>query len=93
MISKKPELRTQWKRHFEQYRITSGLNNEDEPHQVCILLYCSGQDAEDVLTSTKATADDRKEYKKIMHKLDKFFKVRQNVIFERARFNRRDQLL
>ena len=42
--------------------------------------------------STKATADNRKEYKKVMHKLDEFFKVRRNVIFERARFSRRDQL-
>ena len=57
------------------------------------MLYCLGQDAEDVLTSTKATADDRKEYKKVIHKLDEFFKVRRNVIFERAGFNRLDQLL
>ena len=89
---KKPEQWTRWKRRFEQYRIASGLNKEDEPRQVCVLLYCMGQDAEDVLTSTKVTADDRKEYKKVMDKLEEFFKVRRNVIFERARFNRRDQL-
>ena len=41
-----------------------GLDKEDGPHQVCILLYCMGEDTEDILTSMTATADDRKEYQK-----------------------------
>jgi len=38
-----------------------------------------------------ATADDRKEYSKIIDKLDALFNTRRNIIFERARFNRRNQ--
>ena len=34
----------------------------------------------------------RKKYSKVIEKLDAHFKVRRNVIFERARFNKRDQL-
>ena len=45
-----------------------------------------------MLISTDATADDRKEYKKTIAKFDEFFSVRRNVIYERARFNRRSQL-
>ena len=36
-------------------------------------------------------SDDRKGYSKVLKKFDDFFKVRKNVIYERARFNRRKQ--
>lgn len=51
-----------------------------------------GEDAEDTLTSTYITTDDRKKYDAVLKKFDEFFGVRRNVIFERARFNRRNQL-
>ena len=47
--------------------------------------------AGDVLKSTNITEGDRSKYDKVLEKLDEFFKVRGNVIFERARFNRRIQ--
>ena len=34
----------------------------------------------------------RKKYTGVLRKFDGFFKVRRNIIFERARFNRRNQL-
>jgi hypothetical protein len=51
-----------------------------------------GEDAEDTLASTHIPADDRKDYAAVLKKFDDFFKVRRNVIFERAKFNRRVQL-
>ena len=48
-----------------------------------------GEEAEDVLTSTNITTEERKDYETV---LDEYFKVRKNVIFERARFNCRNQL-
>ena len=48
--------------------------------QVHTLLYCIGEEAEAVLSE-----------KSVCGKFDGFFKVRRNVIFERARFNRRNQ--
>ena len=56
-----------------------------------MLLYTMGEEAEDTLLSTKISDDDKKEYDKVIAKFDSFFKVRKNIIFERARFNRRCQ--
>ena len=49
-----------------------------------------GEEAIAVLTITHATVDDRKTYAAVKRKFDTFFKVRRNIIFERARFNRRN---
>ena len=50
-----------------------------------------GEDAEDTLTSTNMSEDDRKSYATVLTKFDAFFQVRRNTIFERARFNRHSQ--
>ena len=44
-------------------------------------------------TSTNIVAEDKKDYSKDIEKFDAHFKVRRNVIFERVRFNERDQLV
>ena len=44
-----------------------------------------------MLTSTNISDADRRKYDSVMGKFDEHFKVRKNVIYERARFNRRDQ--
>ena len=80
-----------WKRRFHQFRTASGLSEEPDEKQVSTQLYCMGELAEDTLTSTNASADDRKKYDTILQKFDDFFRVRKNIIFERARFNRRSQ--
>ena len=56
------------------------------------LLYCLGEEGEDLLHSTNITEDERKSYSNVRQKLNGFFQVRKNVIFERAKFNRRSQL-
>jgi len=37
--------------------------------------------------------EDRKKYQKVIDAFDKHFKVKKNIIYERARFNQRSQLL
>ena len=44
-----------------------------------------------MLTSTNFTAQSRKQYNDVLGKFDDFFKVRKNIIYERARFNQRLQ--
>jgi len=44
-----------------------------------------------VLTSTNITSENRKKFADVLQKFDEFFKVRKNVIFERACFNQRSQ--
>ena len=51
-----------------------------------------GEEAEVVLTSMGISEEERKAYSTVSIRFDEFFKVRRNVIFERARFNKRDQL-
>ena len=89
---KRPNEWLRWKKRFEQFRIASGLKGDTAERQISTLLYCLGEEAEAVLSSTNPTDADRKEYDKILEKFDAFFKVRKNTIFERARFNKRNQL-
>ena len=65
---------------------------EDEARQVSALLYCMGDQADSVLTSTKIATEDRLKYNSVMSKINGYFKVRRNVILKRARFNQRNQL-
>ena len=88
----RPDEWGKWKRRFEQFCLASGLSAESEERQVSTLLYTLGEDAEDVLSSTNISEDNRKKYSEVMSKLDSFFQVRKNVIYEHARFNRRMQL-
>ena len=44
------------------------------------------------MDSTNITSEEKERYDKVIEKLDAFFQTRKNVIFERAPFNRRNQL-
>ena len=68
-----PDKWPKWKKHFEQYRITSGLAKEDDERQVSTLLYCLGE-ADDVLTSTNITGESRKKFADVLEKFDEFSK-------------------
>ena len=87
----RPDEWCRWKRRFEQYRCASGLKGETEERQVSTLLYCLGETAEDTLNSTGISERERSTYNSVLTKFDDFFRVRKNVIFERACFNRRSQ--
>ena len=86
-----PDKWPRWKRRFEQYWTASGLSEEGEERMGCTLLYCLGEEVEDVLTSTNITAQGRKRYGDVLGKFDDFFNVRKNVIYECARFSQRSQ--
>ena len=88
---KKPDDWPKWKRRFQQYRVASGLVDEGEVRQVSTLLYCMGDEARSVLSSTNISEEDDKKYDAVIARLEDFFQVRRNVIYERARFNRRNQ--
>ena len=87
-----PDHWPKWRRRFEQYRLASGLSKESEERQINTLLYCLGEEAEDILTSTNISDENRKNYDSVLASFDGFFKVRKNVIIERAKFNKRSQL-
>ena len=89
---KQPDEWPRWLKRFEQFRIASGLSEESDKRQVNTLLYCLGEEGEDLLRSTNITEDERKSYSSVRQKLNGFFQMRKNIIFERAKFNRRSQL-
>ena len=82
-----PDDWPRWKRRFEQFRVASGLDEEPAAKQVSTLLYCIGEEAEGIMVSMNITAEQHRVYTTVVSKFDDFFKVRRNVIFERARFN------
>ena len=77
---KKPDEWLKWHRRFEQYRVASGLSAESKARQVSTLLYCMGEEAEDVLTPTNITIEERKDYETVLGKFNEYFKVCKNVI-------------
>ena len=87
---KQPDDWSRWKCRFEQFRLASGLDTDPAVKQVSTLLYCMGEEADVVLASTNITEEAKKVYETVCGKFDDFFKVLRNVIFERARFNRRN---
>ena len=84
---KDPNSWPRWKRRFEQFRQASGLTAEDDAKQISYLMYCMGEDAEE----TSPPRISPRPIDTVFAKFDEFFKVRKNVIFERARFNQRCQ--
>ena len=82
---------SRWKRRFQQFREASSLAEAAASKQASTLLYCIGEDVESVLASTNATEEDHRDYARIFEKFNDFFQVRKNIIYERTRFNRRNQ--
>ena len=87
----RPEEWDKWIRRFERFRVASGLMSRDDHAQVNTLIYTMGDQADDVLRSLALSEEDRKTYSVVKEKFDSYFIRRRNVIYERAKFNRRKQ--
>ena len=57
-----PEEWPRWKSRFEQFRLASGLLTTEDEQQVSTLLYCLGEQAEEVLRSANTSTDDRSKH-------------------------------
>ena len=87
----RPNEWPKWARRFERFRVASGLGSQGEEVQVNTLLYAMGDDADDILRSFQLSTADQKKYSEVKGRFDQHFVKKRNVIFERARFNRRKQ--
>ena len=67
-----PDDWTRWMDWFKQFRVASGLADEDAAWRMTMLLYCMGEQAQPVLDSTKPMVEERKGYTKV---LDKFSSI------------------
>lgn len=87
----KPESWNKWIQRFERFRVASGLGEKDGTTQVNTLIYCMGSEADEIFSSFNLTNDDKKKFKVVKEKFDGYFIPKRNVIFERAKFNKRVQ--
>ena len=79
-----PEEWPKWIRRFKRFRQVSGLDAKEEETQVSNLMYCMGDEADDILRSFGLSADDSKKYSVVKGKFESHFVPRRSVIFERA---------
>ena len=80
-----------WSRRFQRYRECSGLGEQSDAKQINTLIYLMGDRAEDLLFSFNLKTADAKQYKTVFEKFDSHFSGNKNIIYERAKFNRRSQ--
>ena len=57
---KDPDSWPKWKRRYLQYQEAAGLSAKGDARQINTLLYCLGEEANEILTSTNITTDERK---------------------------------
>ena len=81
----------EWKTRFERYRDISGLSDKSEKVQVSTLIYTMGPQAESVFTTLNIPVADKDKYQEVADAFTAFFIPRTNIIFERAKFNKRVQ--
>lgn len=79
---KNPEEWPKWIRRFERYRISTELNDKDEVQQINTMIYCMGDEADDIIKSFTFAAGDEKKYAKVKEKFDQHFIIKRNVIFD-----------
>ena len=82
---------TKWKHCFDRYLIVSGLQKKSEELQINSLIYCMVDKAEDILASFELAEEDAKRYETVATKFKDHFNPKNNIIFERAKFNSRKQ--
>ena len=88
--SKKPEEWKRWIERFECYRIAADLDAKEEKVQINTLVYAMGGNANEIFKSFQLTEEDQG-YETVKQRFQTHFVGRTNVIFERARFNKRVQ--
>ncbi|UYV76022.1 hypothetical protein LAZ67_13002171 [Cordylochernes scorpioides] len=80
-----------WFKRFQRYRIASELSEKSENEQVNALIYIMGDKAEEILILFNLSEAQINDYKLVVSKFQDYFIGKRNVIYERAKFNRRSQ--
>lgn len=86
-----PSTWPQWIRWFERFRLASGLDGKGEDYQVNSLLYMMGDKSDDILSTLPLTDQQKAVYADVRKAFDDHFVGKHNVIYERAKFNSRQQ--
>lgn len=87
----KPQDWEKWIRRFERFRAASSLDKSSDANQVNTLIYCMGDEADDVLRGLTLTPEQKLIYSHVRDGFTNFFVPKKNVIYQRAKFNQRAQ--
>lgn len=79
-----------WKARFQRYHLCSGLAQRPDREQVSTLLYAMGDVADNILAIIQLD-ETAITYVEAVYQLDLYFNSRKNLIFARAKFNKRVQ--
>ena len=82
----------EWITRWTRFRAITKLETVTEDIQVSPLLYTMDPHSETVLNALRLRADDQKRNGIVLAALNAYFKPKEYVIFERARFYRRNQM-
>ena len=85
----KPEEFDKWIKRFDRY--LQATNVTQNVRKVNTLIYCLEPQAENVLSTFGLTPQQLVTYDVVRDRFERYFCVRKNVVFERARFNKRTQ--
>ena len=88
-----PENWQSWSARWAMFYSISKLDKEDAAVQINSLLYSMGPASNSIFNSLGLSASDAKDYKKVLVAFNKYFAPKKYIIFERAKFFRRDQLV
>ena len=78
---KHPDDWQKWKHRFGQYRHASGLASGSEQQQVSTFLYCLREQANNVLSSTGSSEENRKKYSEVMTKFNDYTLKFERMLF------------
>ena len=82
----------EWITRWTRFRAITKLETETEDIQLISLLYTMDTQSETVLNALRLSTDDQKRYEIVLAALNAYLKPKKGVIFERARFYRRNQV-
>ena len=87
----KPDKWPKWIRRFERFQESSGLKAKEQATQVNTLVYCMGDEVDDILSSLSLSEDKKKDYGTVKIKLEGHFVKSKNPIYGPVKFNQRRQ--
>ncbi|CAM1310942.1 Uncharacterised protein r2_g2133 [Pycnogonum litorale] len=82
---------SEWFGRWQRYRTISKFSVDDAQLQIDSFRYCMGSKSESIFNGLGLSDTDSKVYDKVTDAFTKYFSPRKYVIYERARFFRRDQ--
>ncbi|UYV65862.1 K02A2.6-like [Cordylochernes scorpioides] len=81
-----------WRKKFERYLVVSGMKKKEEEDKIDFFMYLIGNHADDIFRTFKFEKEEEaKKIDSVLKAFDSHFCVRNNIIYERAKFNSRIQ--